>query len=570
MAISRRGLLRGTFAASASLGFGRFLVAQAATGSSTYQPVFSQLDRFAESYLREACAPGMTLVLADRDGVQRVAGYGFGDLRTRLPVQDHELFQIGSISKSFVSACLLQLHGEGRLDLHKPLQDYLPWLPVDSAYAPITAHHLLTHSGGLVGYGGLFQSDPHYRHRTGYAPGERFNYSNTGFDILGHLACALDGRRLPQLLRERMFAPLGMQAAEPVITYDIRDRLAKSYVGLRTDRPVPRAGPLCEAGGMFYTSAAGCIASSARDMGAYIRMIARHGQGPKGQVLSRKAFDLWSSGHIPASSYGQEARYGYGLVVDRLDGNRIVFHPGRMYSFVSYLMVDIDAGVGAFAAINSLGPAPSGVVRHACQLMRALREQRSAPPPPQLPEPWWLVENTSAYAGVYRRHDDGEALEIVADGERLFAVQGGTRMPMEALGRDRFLVLQPGRDHYALTFGRKDPSVAGSPMVEIGWGERWYVNSAYEGPKDFACPPQWRAYVGHYNDGETMSRSVRIVIRKGRLWLDGVTPLTAVEGGFVPEGSEPGAEPLWFGQVVNGDCIRLKSAGRDYFRVEAA
>ena len=147
MAVSRRALLRGTFAASAALGLGRFLVAEAATGSGTYQAMYSQLDRFAESYLREAHAPGMTLVLADRDGVQRVASYGFGDLQARLPVQDHELFQIGSISKSFVSACLLQLHGEGRLDLHKPLQDYLPWLPVDSAYAPITAHHLLTHSG---------------------------------------------------------------------------------------------------------------------------------------------------------------------------------------------------------------------------------------------------------------------------------------------------------------------------------------------------------------------------------------------------------------------------------------
>lgn len=569
MAITRRGVLGGAAAVSASLGLERFWVAQAAARSSEYAAVNAEIDQFAERYLRETNVPGMTLVLADRAGVQRVVSYGFGDLQQRQPVQDHELFQIGSISKSFIAACLMQLHEEGRLDLHKPLRDYLPWLPIDSDYAPVTAHHLLTHSGGLVGYGALFQSDPSYRHRAAYPPGERFNYSNMGFDVLGYLAWTLDGRRLSQLLRERMFLPLGMRQAEPVITYDLRDRLVKSYVGLRTDRPVPRTGPLCEAGGMFYTSAAGCIASSARDMGAYIQMIARHGQGPSGRVLSQRAFDRWTTGRIAATSYGRAAQYGYGWVVDQLDGHRLLFHPGRMYSFVSYLAVDIDAGVGAFASVNSLGPAPGALVKYACQLMRAVRERRPAAAPPTLPEPWWQEQKAADYAATYR-HADGEVLQVIADNDRLFLVRGGRRTPMESLGRDKFLASQTGFDHYALLFGRKDPARTDSPVVELGWGERWYVNAAYDGPRTFSPEARWNAYAGHYNDNGAMSRSVRIVIRKGRLWLDGVTPLREVAGGLVTEGSEPWEEPMRFGQQINGCCVRLRSAGRDYFRVDAA
>ena len=102
-------------------------------------------------------SPGLTLVLADRDAVQRVVHYGFGDLEARLAIGEDDLFQIGSISKSFVALALLQLRDEGKLDLDRPIVDYLPWLRIESKYAPITVHHLLTHSTGLPGAGDVFQ-----------------------------------------------------------------------------------------------------------------------------------------------------------------------------------------------------------------------------------------------------------------------------------------------------------------------------------------------------------------------------------------------------------------------------
>ena len=285
---------------------GAFRASEAATpsgGSGRYADIYPTLDRFVEQYMRDMSSPGMTLVLADREAVHRVVTYGFGDLEARKPVQESELFEIGSISKSFVVFALLQLRDEGKLDVNRPVVDYLPWLRIDSKFAPITVHHLLTHSSGLPGAGDVFQADPELRHLAAYAPGEHFHYNNTMYDTLGILAWTLDGRELPELLRERILRPLGMTHSEPVITADIRDRLVKNYAPFLVDRPYPRHGRLCEAPTTFATSGAGCVASTAEDMGAYVRMIANHGKRADGRLVSEDGFNRFSTAAHPRRGF---------------------------------------------------------------------------------------------------------------------------------------------------------------------------------------------------------------------------------------------------------------------------
>ena len=175
--------------------------------AAKYRSTFGELDKFVEQYMRSMNSPGLTLVMADRDGVQRVATYGFGDIETKAAVKPDELFQIGSISKSFVANCLLQLHQEGKLDLNKPVVEYLPWFRIDSSFAPITTHHLLTHTSQLPGIPSPFLSDPSQKHRAADPPGKYFHYNNMAFVVLGHLLWTLDGRPLPEVLRKRVFEP---------------------------------------------------------------------------------------------------------------------------------------------------------------------------------------------------------------------------------------------------------------------------------------------------------------------------------------------------------------------------
>src|SRR3569832_922198 len=128
-----------------------FVDSVASAQSAAVQPVFTRLDEYITRHMRETGAPGMTLALANRDGLIRVSTYGCADMKAGSRVVPETMFEIGSISKSFVALTVLQLRDEGKLDLNKPIVEYLPWLKINSKFTAITPHHILTHSAGLPG-----------------------------------------------------------------------------------------------------------------------------------------------------------------------------------------------------------------------------------------------------------------------------------------------------------------------------------------------------------------------------------------------------------------------------------
>jgi CubicO group peptidase (beta-lactamase class C family) len=571
MTMTRRHILQAGAAGASLVAMGRFQASEAneAAGAGAYADAWPVLDTFVEQYMRDMKSPGLALVLADRDGVQRVVNYGFSDLEARQPAGEDTLFEIGSISKSFVALALLQLHDEDKLDFDRPIVEYLPWLRIDSRFEPITTHHLLTHTTGLPGAGDVFQSDPELRHLAAYAPGEHFHYNNAMYDVLGILAWTLDGRELPELLRERILRPLGMNRSEPVITMEVRERLAKNYAPFRGDRPYARHGRMCEAPALIATGGAGCVASTARDMGTYVRMIASHGRHGATRLLSEDAFKRFSSPHILAEDFGPGAHYGYGIAVDTFEGNRLLRHTGGMVSFMSSMMVDIDGGIGGFASVNAQqGYRPNPVVRYAIELMRARRKGAA---PPKMPEPdvATTVKNAADFAGTYR--GDKGSLEVLAEGDRLFVVKDRERVPLERLGDpNRFAVRHPKFDRFAFAFGRKDSAAPQSPVVEVSWGGDWYRNDRYDGPVTFDYPKAWDGYAGHYRNESPWIGSQRIYVLKGRLTLDGVAPLEADGDLFRLRDNPYNTEWIRFGELVNGRCMRIRLSGSDLWRVAAA
>lgn len=569
LSMTRRQLINLSVQAVAAAASGRFIIVEsyAEPKRSTYQSIFEPLDNFIQQYMREMNSPGMTFVMADRDGVQRVAAYGYSDREGKTEVKPLELFQIGSITKSFVANCLLQLRQEGKLDLFRPIADYLPWFRIESSFAPITVHHLLTHTSGLPGNSPVFLSDLSEKHRAANAPGKYFHYCNTAFVALGHLLWTLDGRPLPEVIRKRVFEPLGMTESEPAIILDVRARTAKSYSVFQNDRPYLRNGQLCEAPAIILTEGSGCVCSTPRDMGLYIQMLANRGQGPKGRLLSEESFQMFSRPYIKAEEFGPTASYGYGIAVDTLDGHNILRHTGGMVSFASALQVDIDEGVGAFASINAMqGYRPNPVVQYALQLMRACRQGKPMPKSPPS-SPSTKVENAADYAGAYQSEDERK-LDFVAEGQRLFLLHRGTHVSLEAAGDDAFNVAHPAYERFQFNFGRIDPKDVKSAVVEVGWGSDWFTNSKYSGPMKFDYPKEWDSYVGHYRNESPWIGSTHITLRKGKLMADGVVPLEAGEGGIFHLRDEPHS-PEWirFSSIVNGRAMRLKFSGEDMWRV---
>src|SRR5882672_1068525 len=573
MPINRREMLHAGLTGAAFAASARFLVAEshAQGGSSKYQESFARLDQFVEQYMRDMNSPGMTLVLVDREGVQRVTTYGLSDLDRQRELKTDELFHIGSISKSFIALCLLQLHDEGKLDLNRPIVEYLPWFRIDSAFAPITTHHLLSHTSGLAGEQlPVFPSDPSYRHLAAYAPGQHFHYNNMAFSALGYLAWTLDGREAPEVIRRRILEPLGMSQSEPAITLDFRERLARSYSVFQGDRPYPRNGRLSEAPALMVTEADGCVAAPARDMGFYLQMLANGGAGPKGRLVSKETFALFAHPHIEAKSWGPTASYGYGIGVDKMDGQTVLRHTGGMVSFMSSMFVDIESGLGAFASVNAQqGYRPSPVVQFAIRLMRAERERKALPAVPAA-DPPARTDNAQDYAGIYRSASDSK-LEFVATDAQLFLVHAGARVAVErGMHADQFIARHPDFERFLLVFGRKDAKDPKSAVVEVGWGSDWYANAAYQGPMQVSYPKAWDSYVGHYRNESPWVQSLHVVLRKGCLMLDGVIPIEPVGELFYLRDEEYNPEWVRFGEVVNGKCMRLKYSGEDLWRVAAA
>jgi CubicO group peptidase (beta-lactamase class C family) len=520
------------------------------------KPVFAQLDEFIARHMTENGAPGMTLAIANREGPIRISTYGYADTKSGLRVTKDTMFQIGSVSKSFVGLALLQLHDEGKLDLNKPIVEYLPWLTINSKFAPITTHHILSHTAGLPG-APLLLDALLAELWTGYAPGNRFLYSNTGYNILGFLIEALDKRPFADSIRSRLLEPLGMTASSPVISNETRKQMAIGYGPLYSDRPFVPQGTLAEAPWIEMDMSAGSIASTPSDMANYVRMLLNRGALPKGRLLSEDAFNLFIKPHVKSPFRGEDASYGYGLWTSDIDGHTRLRHTGGMVAFSSSIDADITAGIGAFASVNAnlRGYRPVAVTRYAIDLINASTVNKPLPAAPPPTPPTTEVKNAGEYAGTYTS-PDSKKLVLAAESEKLFLLHNGERIRLHRASQDRFIVEHPAFSLFILGFNREN-----NRITEAFHGADWYMAQNYTGPKSFETPKDWESFAGHYHSDSPWYGDMRIVMRKGRLFTDGVQRL--VPRGDGKFGINDPEAPDWiaFESIVGGRAMRLNLSG---------
>jgi CubicO group peptidase (beta-lactamase class C family) len=570
--ISRRELLKKGTMAAAALSVLPTLTSEAEAqrprgarrGAAQTGGALARLDEYVERHMREVGAPGLTLALADRNGAVRVSTYGFADTKSGARVKPETLFEIGSISKSFAAVALLQMLDEGRVDLHRPVVEYLPWLKLEQRHGALTAHHLLSHTSGLPG-APLLPESVAVGLETFFKPGEKFVYSNIGYLVLGLLIEALDRRPFADALSARVLKPLGMTASSPVISNALRSRMAVGYSPEFEDRPFPLRGRLAEAAWIEVDTAAGGVASTAVDMVAYMRMLLNRGAAPSRRLISEKSFELLTKPVVKAPFRGEEASYTYGFWVSQnREGATHLRHTGGMVAFSSCMDADLTNGLAAFASVNASlsGYRPIAVTKYALELLSAERAGRELPAPPEALPPPDEVKNAADYAGTYTG-PDGRQLVLSAVGNRLLLTHKGRAVALERSGGpDSFIVKHPEFELFRLVFTRVDGKV-----VEAGHGADWYTAPSYKVARTYEYPKEWEAYVGRYRHESAWYGSTRIVLRRGALWLEGEQLLQPLpDGSFSLGPPEETAERVRFLDINGGRALRMNVSSVVYYR----
>jgi CubicO group peptidase (beta-lactamase class C family) len=167
-------------------------------------------------------APGAAVIVIRNGEVLKRAGYGMADLERGAPIGSNTAFRLASVSKQFTAMAIMLLEEEGRLAYDDPITRFLPELARFGD--AITIRHLLTHTSGLPDYYDVMVQvsgveRPLTKHALDvfekwgeplFAPGERYEYSNPGYELLALIAERASGQSFPEFVAERIFEPLGM------------------------------------------------------------------------------------------------------------------------------------------------------------------------------------------------------------------------------------------------------------------------------------------------------------------------------------------------------------------------
>jgi CubicO group peptidase (beta-lactamase class C family) len=182
----------------------------------------ARLDQIVEAHVKNHDFMGSVLV-AKGDDVIMSQGYGSADLEWNIPNSPTTKFRLGSVTKQFTATCVLLLEEKGKWNVNDPVKKYMPDAP--PAWDKVTIYHLLTHTSGIPNFTGFpeykdWESKPtspaelvaRFRDKPlEFDPGTKWNYSNSGYALLGYLVEKMSGQTYQQFLQENIFTPLGMK-----------------------------------------------------------------------------------------------------------------------------------------------------------------------------------------------------------------------------------------------------------------------------------------------------------------------------------------------------------------------
>ena len=317
-------------------------------------PADSTIRTFLKTRVESGRATGLVVGVLE-DGAMRVIAYGSADGPGSRPLDGRTIFEIGSVTKVFTAALLADMvrHGDVRLD--QPVAELLPKgtkVPERDG-RKITLLDLATHRSGLprmpTNFAPKDSTNPYadytverlYSFLAGYslprAIGERYEYSNLGFGLLGHALARRGNRDYEALLIERVLAPLGLNDTRATLTGEMKSRLAVGH------DPAGRAVPNWELGAL---AGAGALHSSADDL---LRFLAANLDTSSKAILT----DLRLTRRPRVHAASDDVEIGLAWHIIHHPTGDIVLHNGGTGGYHSVIGFETQRRLGVVVLANS-------------------------------------------------------------------------------------------------------------------------------------------------------------------------------------------------------------------------
>lgn len=309
-------------------------------GKNSHKDLSGSIPEQLDQYLIKKDFQGAVLVSRD-DEVIFQKGYGMA--APDIPNTPSTLYQIASLSKTFTAIAIMQLAEKQLLSIDEPISTYFPDYPNGDK---ITVGHLLSHSSGIPDY-----LDPEFKFdyskewkpedmvnvtrdaKLQFTPGESFQYSNTGYVMLGMIIEEVSGQSYANYIEEHIFEPSGMENS----MFSLREGIPAAIGHVKG-----KQGPTMNNTAAF---AAGDILSTVEDLALFDQAIRKH------VLISAETDQLMGTTHAKKFPY----QYGYGWYTQDVMGHDAVGHSGGYPSgFRHYVARLLDEGITVIVLSNEM------------------------------------------------------------------------------------------------------------------------------------------------------------------------------------------------------------------------
>ncbi|MBQ5760851.1 MAG: serine hydrolase [Clostridia bacterium] len=390
--------------------------------------------------------------------------YGLRDVEKGLPIDRDTIFGVASITKSFTSLAIMQLHEAGKLHIDDPISKYIPEYHNKNQGEPVRIWHLMCHSGGFypqkrllmetiareLGYSQETDGDFAFiEHLDIYGtslvatrmaeqehhidlPGRAMSYFNDGFALLSHIILQVSGERsFADYIKNHICLPLGMDRSSSEFVAPAADPNA-SVIYVTEHGPRTTSNNLDNA---FVLNGGGAMKSTIADMARYISMYLNYGMGTNGTRVA-------SMGTIremikPRQANGYGATYGFGLLQAQADGYSIVYHNGSLPGVSSAMVWSYELDMGAVILCNTEDVAASPA---ALALLRLAAGQDPEIHLPHYADHAWAPEYLAQICGRYES-DEGAGFTILEKEGKPYVDLGKKEAPLLVIS-DRYAVVR--------------------------------------------------------------------------------------------------------------------------------